>query len=372
MSCIEFYERCLKENYDATNLSIIITIFAYENREFSYQISLILLKGLNRVNYEESKPYLEVIYYFLSIPDGLVYSRIEWVLGFPQPLLNKFDGFALTYGLEEASVDYRSSLLVDAGTSYLNVLFQNRKKWENLCMVCLHKFLLLLNASPAILEYVLYLPPPCALYAKFTDWFKPFITGYLADCKYGYASVYSSFNKEELATNALNLYQSLEEKINLSLQKSTIIKEEAIQLSLFPIYLIGKTIKEEKIFEDKVGEKNGGDVNLTCYETTVYYTYSKPTGETNKAFPDEIIKENAFNCREIDPISNVYNFIQFKLDEKSVAGAENSKTQDNEHEASDIMPIGYEIKLEETKEIAPPAKEEENNDTLLKKKLNGK
>lgn len=328
------------------------------------------MRGLNRVNYEESKPYLEVIYYFLSIPDSLLYLRIEWILGYPQPALNKFDTFTMTYGLEEATVDYKSTLLGDAGTSYLNVLFQNRKKWENLCMVCLHKFLLLLNTSPAILDYVLYLPPPCPLFAKYTDWIKPFIKTYLNDCKLGYASAYSTFNKEEIATNALNLFENLEPKIAAFLEKSTVPKEEGILPSIFPCYLLGRIVKEEKVFDDMVGEKNGASVFLTCYDTTLNYCLSKPTGENNQAFPEDVVKEGLFNLREIDPVSNVYQFIQFKLDEpRSSGNNENNKTQDvNESEATDIMPIGYDIKLEETKQVKS---EEDALNAQLKKNFKG-
>lgn len=340
---------------------MIITIFGYENRDFCYQIAHILLRGLNRVNYDESKPYLEVIYYFLSIPDSLLYMRIEWILGFPHPTLNKFDTFAMTYSLDEQTIDYKSTLLGDAGTSYLNVLFQNRRKWENLCMVCLHKFLILLNTSPAILDYVLYLPPPCPLYAKYTDWMKPFIKNYLNDCKIGYGSAYSTFNKEEMATNTLNLYQNLEEKITAFLEKSSVPKEEGVLHSIFPCYLLGRTIKEEKIFEDKIGEKNDASVILTCLDTTLHYCISKPTGENNKAFPEEVIKEGTFNLREIDPVSNVYRFIQFKYDEK----VESSKPPENENEATDIMPIGHDIKMEETKQV----KEEVETDE--QKKIKG-
>ena len=86
-----------------------------------------------------------------------------------------------------------------------------------------------------------------------------------------------------------------------------------------------------------------------------------------------VLKENAFNCREIDPISNVYNFIQFKSDE-AIKPVENAKTVDNEQEQTDIMPIGHEIKLEEVKE-APVSVvkevQEDDNDTLLKKKIKG-
>lgn len=362
---MEFYERCLKENYDATALSMIITIFGYENRDFCGQIAVILLRGLNRVNYEDSKPYLEVIYYFLSIPDSLLRLRVEWLLGFPQPSLNKFDTFALTYALDEVNVDYKSSLNVDCGTSYLNVLLQNRRKWENLCMVCLNKFLMLMYRCPEIFDYVMYLPPPSALYAKYTDWFKPFITTFLAESKYGYGSVYSTFNKEELGNNSLNLYNGLEEKINAYLEKSYLPKDQAFLHSMFPNYLLGRTIKEDKLFEDKIIEKpdSGEVVLLSLVETTLYYTISKPTGDNNKAYPEAVIKEGTFNCREVDPSSQVFQFIQFRQDESFKP---ETKGPEREDEASGIMPIGHDI--EEVKFNKNTAKEDADAEELKKKK----
>jgi hypothetical protein len=226
---------------------------------------------------------------------------------------------------------------------------------------------MLLHRCPSILDYVIYLPPPCANYAKFTDWFKPFITTFLAESKYGYASVYSTFNKEEMATNALNLYNGLEEKINSYLEKSNVPKDPNFLQAMFPNYLIGKTIKEDKILEEKVGENSV--ILLTLYETTVYYTISKPTGETNKAFPECVIKEGTFNCREIDPVSNVYKFIQFKQDDNMKT--ENAKMPENE--MTDILPIGHDIKMEEVKETAAVMKEDVDvGDELLKKKQLGK
>lgn len=232
LNCIEFYDRILKENYDANSVSGIITINAWENRDFSYQVSYVLLSGLNRVSFEETQPYIQTICYFLSIQDAFQYMRCEWILGYPQPMLNKYDTLCLTSGIDEQTTDYKSPIQADYGVSLLNMLFQNKRRYENLVMVCLHKLLLLLNGSPFILDYILALPPPCHMYAKYTDWFRGFITNYLVDCqRYGNYGV-SSFNKEELANNSLTLLNSLEDIIS----KKINITNEEVNLNFFHLF----------------------------------------------------------------------------------------------------------------------------------------
>lgn len=77
-------------------------------------------------------------------------------------------------------VDYESPIILDGGTSFLNLILLNRK-WENLCAVFLNKLLVIADYCPHVLNYIITLPPPNLLYGKWTDWIRPFILEFNAD-----------------------------------------------------------------------------------------------------------------------------------------------------------------------------------------------
>jgi len=106
-------------------------------------LSHIILRGINRSNYDDSKPYLEAMTYLLNISDFLQMKRIEWILGYPQPLAfsiqNESDSYGM-YGnssLADVVVNYESPLNIQNSTSIINLMLSNRRRLENLCILCL-------------------------------------------------------------------------------------------------------------------------------------------------------------------------------------------------------------------------------------------
>jgi len=303
LTCREFYEKTLKEKYHPQALGIIIQQLAFENDTFSYHIADILLRGLNKATYEDTKTYLEAIVYFLSITDFVQAKRAEWVLGFPQPTvttaLNSLDSFGI-YGnlnIDDSVVSYETPLDIEGSHSLINYMLQHRKRLENNTLLCLNKLLTLVDISPQVFEYLLYLPPPSYNYAKFIDWIMPFLDYYLAETK---KYSYTTYHKEELLKETLKLWKTVEAKYDARIAASNANKEEGAEKSevipgFFKTFIVGKTKKEEEIDRQLLSQaEDPEEVVLVQSEVTCYITESKPTGHGNLAIPARLMHEGRF------------------------------------------------------------------------------
>ena len=340
----------MSEKYDPTAFGVLVEHFSFEMEDFSYSLALMILRGLNKANFDEAKPYLEAMTYFLNINDSLQRRRIEWMLGFPQPvsqpIRNAPDSFGM-YGntaIDEVVYNYETTVNLSEGTSVLNLIIQNRRRLENLCLVCLRQVLILCELNPVVFEYFASLPPPSYNYAKFSDWMRPFIENYIADAKRYY---YGGYPKEEAGNEALKLFNSFEEKLNKRIAHNQEIiakfrggvnkgskpeeqepktenseiaenKEESKQVNdvnavlknYTPVYVIGETKEQVRLRE--IPLVGGGDHGLSIIESQlhVYITESLPTGLTNKAFPSSVLEGNYFSAQLVKPDSALAHFIQ--------------------------------------------------------------
>ena len=345
IQCVDFYEKAMKDKYDYQGLGVIIQHFCFENETLSYSLARAILFGINRSNYDDIQPYLEAMSYFLTINDFLQTSRLEWVLGFPQPILTTgvfgSDSFGLygSYSLDSQVISYDTPINLSNYSSVINFMLSNRKRIENLSMACLHQILILAQYD-GIFNYLLSLPAPSYNYAKFTDWISPFIDYFLEECR----KYYSSEAKEQLGLHAKKLYEGLEIKINEKLKihekelqqalsrqdaettdqnnennpevetnEALIIEKEKdnVLKGCFPSYIIGKTYKVEEIdntFHSKIHEIF--DLSIRTNEIYCYITDSKPTGDHNLAFPSHLIEENSLRNYEVKTDSPISLFIQ--------------------------------------------------------------
>ena len=348
--CNEFYEKTLRDKFDFNSFGLIVQHFAYENESFSYTLAEILLKGINRCNYDDVKPYLEAMSYFVTVGDFLQQKRIEWIFGYPQPIVNSMtygsDSFGI-YGntsLEDLVVSYETPLSVENSTSVLNLILQNRKKFENLCIVCVRQLLLIMDVNYPVFQYVISLPPPSYNCAKFTDWIPAFIDYFLIEAK---KYSYSSYSKEEIGLEAQKLWKSIQEKLNNSLEstskaweqiyadveglKSSVeeskpeattneVKEgdaEADKTTNPPLswiikpYIVGQTFKEDQL--DKRIFASGEiphEVSLVSTEAQCYITESKAVKNGNLAFPESLLNEARLRVTEVLRDSPFALFIQ--------------------------------------------------------------
>lgn len=356
--CSDFYEKTLREKYDPQSFGHIIQHFSFENEGFSQTLAEIILKGLNKANYDDVKPYLEAMSYFISLNDMFQLKRIEWILGYPQPFVSTMrygsDSFGM-YGnnsLEDLIVSYETPLSVENSTSLINLVLQNRKKFENLCISIVRQLLILLDVNHVIFQYVVSLPPPSYNYAKFTDWIPAFIDYFLVEAKKYH---YSTYSKEEIGIEAQKYWKSVEEKIKTSVDatrqawdqvysqveglKSSDDKpaqpvvvasedkenenkpEEAAESAskktplshIFKPYIIGQTFKEEELGK-KIFESSDvpNEVSLVTLEAQCYIADSKPLGVGNLTFPEYLLTDNRLRGIEVDNDSPFALFVQPK------------------------------------------------------------
>ena len=341
LTCREFYEKTLKEKYHPQALGIIIQQLAFENDTFSYHIADILLRGLNKATYEDTKTYLEAIVYFLSITDFVQAKRAEWVLGFPQPTvttaLNSLDSFGI-YGnlnIDDSVVSYETPLDIEGSHSLINYMLQHRKRLENNTLLCLNKLLTLVDISPQVFEYLLYLPPPSYNYAKFIDWIMPFLDYYLAETK---KYSYTTYHKEELLKETLKLWKTVEAKYDARIAASNANKEEGAEKSevipgFFKTFIVGKTKKEEEIDRQLLSQaEDPEEVVLVQSEVTCYITESKPTGHGNLAIPARLMHEGRFK-NEDSRVGTAEEFFIKPRGNMGSASKENTKITVNTNRA---------------------------------------
>jgi len=326
--CSEYYEKAVKDKYDFYAVGVTIQHFAFENENFSWMISHLIIYGLSKTTSDDARPYLEAMSYLISLNDYLQPRRLEWIIGFPQPLFQSgrfgSDSFGLygNYSLDEVVVNYETPLSANGCTSLINVIMQNRKRMESMSMICLKQLLILADINDTIFKFFISLPPPSYLYAKFSDWVPAFIEYFLADCK----RYYTSYSKEELGLEGQKYWNNLEKKINERLEvhekelQSALAEHDAgvekenngaVLKGFFPNYIIGRTFKSEEI--DKIPyeqSQESYEVSLRTQEIYCYITDSKPTGTSNLAFPRSVVDDASLKSYEVKANSPLALFIQ--------------------------------------------------------------
>ena len=340
ISCVDFYEKAMKDKYDFQALGIIIQHFCFENEDLSYNLAKSVLYGINRSNFDDIQPYLEGMSYLVIIRDGLQTNRLEWIFGFPQQALTVgvfgSDSFGLygNYSLEAQVVTYETPINLQNYSSFMNFMLSNRKRIENLSIICLKQLLILADLNDFILNYIISLPPPSYNYGKFTDWMPVFIEYFLEECR----KYYSSESKEQLGNETKRLYEAFEKKVNQRLEaherelQLTLLGEDVertnenneteatseeekskdtVLRGFFPNYIIGKTFKVEEIDKKVVSKiQDSYEIQIRTNEIYCYITDSKPTGDHNLAFPSHFIEENSLRNYEVKPDSPISLFIQ--------------------------------------------------------------
>lgn len=346
--CQDFYEKTLSEKYDPQAFGMITQHYAFENEFFSEKLAQILLKGLKKASQDEAKSYLEAIGYFLCLQDQYQIKRIEWILGYPQPIIVSTkigcDSFGI-YGntdLADPVITYESTLNVEGGQSMINYMLHNRKRLENLALIILRQLLVLIDQNPAIFEYVFALPSPTFQYAKFIDWIPSFIDYYLAETR----RFFYSQSKEEAGHEVLRMYKALEEKFNkkidqnhaamieMGLRTEADVQEEEkdgqnkVLKSFLKPYIIGQTFKEDPISRKPYTNSNDSNqISLIELESYCYIMKSKPTGTTNLSLPQSLMVDGRLKNTDVPNDSPVAFFIQPKV--SSYARFHNHSSQES-------------------------------------------
>lgn len=319
--CSEFYEKAFREGLDLRCINSMIEQFAVENEKFSMMLTIIILKGLHKVMFDEVKPLAEAFTSLLNIKDSLQMKRIQWLLGYPQPEIicsaNSFDNFGI-YGLnnlDDNMITYNSTLVLDGAMSVLEVMVHNINRVESVCLVCLKHILLLSQCNPLIFDYIASLPSHCYLYAKFIDWVKPFLDKYKLDLERNY---FGDARKKELYIETENLYVFFMNKFNEKYPDSIpeqITSNEQEENYMFlkpsildkPLYIIGQTMNE---ISSEIQRTE--DFVLLCKEVSAMTLKSMPTGKTNLALPRNIARDTYLFPSSVDSNSVYSCFVHSK------------------------------------------------------------
>lgn len=112
-------------------------------------------------------------------------QRVEWLLGFPQPMfMTNSNSCACRFALSDQSIVFVSTLPTHpTPPSLLNILFVNRKRYENFTIIVLKSLLTLCNCNNTVFAYLAMAPSPCYLYSKYIDWIGLFIDSYVEESR---------------------------------------------------------------------------------------------------------------------------------------------------------------------------------------------
>lgn len=281
-------------------------------------------------------------------------QRLEWTLGFPQPFFNRFDNYGLFESLDQQVWSYESTLFwSEENISFLNYIYQNKDKFQTLCLVCLDRLLALLITLPTLRNYILQLPPPSPIYYSYFDWMVPFVIKIKDEYRKNSASKIS-FDREEHSKQALQkleqLYKSVlipylipqakkEEEINpneMQVEEKEIKEYGGWIKADFPLIIVGKTKEERKISEEEITITRGERVILRIYEYEVFWCESRPNPEslTNLIFDGELMnKSGVYISRNIHPDSEFFKMVNsYYWDEtrrKALLQQENSEEEED-------------------------------------------
>lgn len=311
----EFYEKALREGLDMQCLSSIIEKFAHENESFSLMMIMVILKGMNKVMFDEVRIYSELFTSLLNIKDSLQKKRMQWLLGYPQPEIictsNNMDNYGI-YGLnnlDDKTIGFPSLLNIDNSMSILDLMVYNINRVESVCLVCLKQLLLLSTLHADIFEYLANLPSHCYIYAKFIDWFKPFLDKYQQDLNRCY---FGDSRKKEICEEAIRLLDIFLKKFQEKYPENpTKIPNNSIEIETTEpilttinndsIYLIGQTMNETLKELEKTDE-----YSFSYKEVSALTLRSQPTGKGNLALPRTIAKDTYLFPSSVDS-SSVYS-----------------------------------------------------------------
>ena len=193
--------------------------WAFENEKISRKFSKVFLRGLNFSDNEEARPFLDALHHFMLLRDTVQRRRCEWILGISVLQEGRFGqmyhaddlprlGVAALSTLSDEAYTYVSTLMrTDLYDSVLFLIWRHRKRSEAFTLTCLRELLQLMDEDKEIAKFVAQSSPPTYEYARYTDWFRPFIESYIEDLRR-----FSSSNKREaealIVSGLLNKYEA--------------------------------------------------------------------------------------------------------------------------------------------------------------------
>jgi len=186
----DLYDKALNFAIETEEVARLVAHVAFENEEFSYELSRVILRGINKAGSEDVSPKLDYMKEFMTIQDSLFDHRFDWIYGVPEIQVrynsNSIQspprlGIAYIDQISEQVYTYKTnafySLKQNFKDSLLQIMFAYRNRYQKYMLYTIQAFLetLVADKSRRLIWYFHSLPAPTYEYARYPDWMRPWL-----------------------------------------------------------------------------------------------------------------------------------------------------------------------------------------------------
>ncbi len=273
IQCDELVPKHLRCSGKVAQVSRMIAHICYRNRRCSKQACKIIVKAINDFEVAKIPQYFDLLVDLLTMADEYQPLRIEWILGYQQPTVRTEYGLAGIIDISDEVNAYVSPLGAERRDDpLLHQLWIHRNRYEGFVSQAIKVLLQIAAKCDRLHNYLEVVPPPCYLYARYTDWIPKFIDTYAKTTAFLNASELKE--KEALIAEVRALYAAFNERV----------KKDGLPVP--QLYMVGKTLETREL-KDKEVVQNG--VKLTVTEIIAEVYPSQPMGDHNSALSGDFL-----------------------------------------------------------------------------------
>ena len=256
-------------------ISPLVLHLCFENKLHTFAACQTMLRVINDTDAIHMSFFVDLIADLLTLVDSYQAQRIEWLLGCPHPLSQGSFGLAHIRSIFEDVNFYISPIIVCGNICPLLAQMWNyRLRQKPLVVQCVRTLLKVASSSPAVNEYLQQIPAPNYCFARYTDWFGPFL---------------DSFNDAK----------GTDKEVLEETKKLLVAYSKGLEGGLSgppQNYMIGNTISTGEMKEK---ERSVRDVRLSFTEVVTEVYPSAPTGEANVALSSDYL--SSYYCTPPNP-----------------------------------------------------------------------
>mmetsp|Transcript_18286 Transcript_18286/g.31275 ORF Transcript_18286/g.31275 Transcript_18286/m.31275 type:complete len:924 (+) Transcript_18286:1615-4386(+) len=325
-----------------------------DQEDLSRKMAKIFLRQLQQANLSQAIGYLKALKAFIRVDDSMKQLKLEWIFGLPELTSRKmYNETKYKYGVElidrinEEVVSFMSPLIQGSNDEALLAQIVRCKGRNDLqCITCLKELLSLMAKDKAVARFMFHQPSHSYQFARYIDWFKPYLVVEQASSGYNSMSDYQKQHKQHLVEKALTHLNSLEgtfdELREEMLQQVNAMKEEDparfkdieenwigfdnldVLQRFPPTLLLGKQLDDGKIaFENDEDEQ----IKVTGFQLVCEYAYSAPTGSFNLQVP---------HLPRRVLITQTQSYQQYLRQQQQLLDQEHNQAEGNENEDEEI------------------------------------
>jgi len=262
LQCDKLITKFVRCNGKLASISKMIITMCYDNKKATKQLCSIILKGIDNSEISKAVEHIDLIRGMLLLKDQYQELRIELILGYPQPLSRSGYGLASINDIEEDVNCYFTPIRYTK--SLLQFMWNEKKHTWKIVIKCIQMLYIVCGSSKVVYNYLKQMPPPCYLFARYTDW----IPKFLESCFKSYTHLRGEELKEK--NDLIEEVKELHEVYN-----AQVVSEEKVP----PVfYMVGKVIDSYEL-PDKTIVRENVRLSVTEIVTEVYET--KPMGDYN-------------------------------------------------------------------------------------------